>query len=140
MHSETHLNHSQTLDSRRDESMTSAKIFETQEDNLYYPGVQDVDPKEVHRQINNVICIDVRQPEEFRGELGHIPGSKLIVLDTLDSKLDQIPKNQTVVLICRSGSRSARAAAFLMNEGWKQVFNMKGGMLLWNELHLPTEI
>lgn len=140
MQSETHLNHSQTLDSRRDESMTSAKIFETQEDNLYYPGVQDVDPKEVHRQIKNVICIDVRQPEEFRGELGHIPGAKLIVLDTLDSNLDQVPKNQPVVLICRSGSRSARAAAFLMNEGWKQVFNMKGGMILWNELHLPTEI
>ncbi|MFN7454889.1 MAG: rhodanese-like domain-containing protein [Pseudobdellovibrionaceae bacterium] len=109
------------------------------EDNFSYEGVQDVDPTEVFEKLSNLVLVDVRQPEEFSGELGHVPGSKLIVLDTLPEKASEIPKDQTVVLICRSGARSARATAFLKSQGFTEVYNMKGGMLLWNELRLKTE-
>jgi hydroxyacylglutathione hydrolase len=113
--------------------------FESREENLHYHGVFDVDPKELVKKKDEVVVIDVRQPEEFTGELGHIPGSKLIVLDTLPEHLDELPKNKTIVFVCRSGGRSARAAAYALSEGFKDVYNLKGGMLLWNELHLPTE-
>ena len=114
--------------------------FESKEDNLHFEGVLDIEPKELADKVDQVLLIDVRQPEEFHGELGHIPGSKLIVLDTLFDHLSELPKNQTVVFICRSGSRSARAAAMALEEGHESVFNLKGGMILWNELHLETEI
>lgn len=119
------------------ESMVS---FETKEENLHYPGVYDVDPKEIAKKTNQICLIDVRQPEEFKGELGHIPGAKLVVLDTLAEHMNEIPKDKTVVFVCRSGGRSARATAFALSQGYKEVYNLKGGMLLWNDLHLPTEI
>ncbi len=113
--------------------------FETSEDNLYYEGVLDIDPRELAQKKDQVVLIDVRQPEEYQGDLGHIPGSMLIALDTLEDHLDQVPRNRTVVFVCRSGSRSARAAAWAMENGLKNVYNLKGGMILWNELHLQTE-
>jgi rhodanese-related sulfurtransferase len=118
--------------------------FETKEENLYYEGVMDIDPSELNRKlkgINTTFCIvDVRQSEEYRGELGHIPGAKLIVLDTLENRFEEIPKDKAIVFVCRSGSRSARAAAVLKERGYDNVFNLKGGMLLWNDLHFPTEV
>ncbi|MFN7727948.1 MAG: rhodanese-like domain-containing protein [Bdellovibrio sp.] len=113
--------------------------FETREENLHYEGVFDIDPKELMNLKDQVCMIDVRQAEEFTGELGHIPGAQLIVLDTLPDHLDELPKDKTIVFVCRSGGRSARATSFAMAQGYKDVFNLKGGMLLWNELHLPTE-
>jgi rhodanese-related sulfurtransferase len=114
--------------------------FDNSEENLHYEGVIDIDPKELLSKKDQVILIDVRQPDEFSGELGHIPGSELMVLDTLPERIQELPKDKTVVFVCRSGSRSARATAFAKSVGYKFVFNLKGGMLLWNELHLPTEM
>jgi hydroxyacylglutathione hydrolase len=121
------------------EAMTQAMQFETREDNLHYEGVMDLDPREVAQKKNQVVLIDVRQAEEFSGDLGHIPGSKLVTLDTLPEEMHQVPKDKTVVFVCRSGGRSARAAAYALEQGYEQVYNLKGGMILWNELHLPTE-
>lgn len=114
--------------------------FESSEDNLHFEGVSDIDPKELETKLDQVTLIDVRQPEEFTGELGHIPGSKLIVLDTLPDHLEEIPTDKPIVFVCRSGGRSARAAAFALEAGVKNVYNLKGGMILWNELHFETEI
>ena len=113
--------------------------FRTKQRNPDNPGVEDIDPKELWDNKNHVKMIDVRRPDEFTGELGHIPGSELIVLDTLPQRLSEIPKDQSVVFICRSGARSGRAAAFAKQNGYTEVFNMKGGMILWNELKLEVE-
>lgn len=119
---------------------TKTVLFETQEENLYYEGVLDVDPREVSQMTNEVHLIDVRQPEEFKGELGHIPGSRLLVLDNLEEQISTLPKDKPIVFVCRSGSRSARAAAYALSQGLMSVYNLKGGMLLWNDLHLPTDL
>lgn len=113
--------------------------FESREENLHHHGVIDIDPKELARKKDQVCLIDVRQPEEFTGELGHIPGARLMVLDTLGERIQELPKDQTIVFVCRSGGRSARAASMALAAGLTNVYNLKGGMLLWNELHLPTE-
>ena len=77
---------------------------------------------------------------QFHGDLGHIPNAKLIVLNTIPNKLSEIPKDKTVVFVCRSGGRSARATAHALEHGYTDVYNLKGGMILWNELHLETEM
>jgi rhodanese-related sulfurtransferase len=118
-------------------------VFKNVEENLHYPGVLDVDPRELESKLadksDQMVLIDVRQPEEFTGELGHIPNAKLLVLDTLEENLNEVPKDKTVVFVCRSGSRSARASALAMEHGYNNVVNLKGGMILWNELHFETE-
>lgn len=113
--------------------------FETKTPNPQYEGVYDIAPAELQQVLSKVKLIDVRQPEEFVGELGHVPGSELIVLDVLPDQLSTLPKDQTVVFICRSGARSARATAFALMNGYSHVYNMHGGMILWNNLLLPVE-
>lgn len=103
------------------------------------PTVHDVEPETVWANKDQLCLIDVRRPDEYTGELGHVPGAKLIVLDTLPDHLNEIPKDQTVVFICRSGGRSGRASAFAIESGLKNTYNMRGGMLLWNEKNLPTD-
>ncbi len=118
--------------------------FENIEENLHYTGVQDLDPREVNKHLKlgrfPIQLIDVRQPDEFSGELGHIPSAKLIVLDEIPDRLSEISKDKTTVFVCRSGGRSAKATAIARENGYHNTFNLKGGMLLWNELHFPTEI
>lgn len=84
--------------------------------------------------------VDVRMPEEYIGELGHIAGSTLHTLGLeLDQFLEQTSKNETIIFICRSGARSGRATTQAMSLGFKNTYNMEGGMLAWNALALPTE-
>ena len=137
------LNTNSTPENRKlqGENMPSVQVsFDSKEENIHHAGVYDVEPKELSKKMKDVCLIDVRQPDEFTGELGHIPNAKLIVLDTLADHLDEIPKDKTVIFVCRSGGRSGRATAFALQNGYKDVYNLKGGMLLWNDLHLPTEI
>lgn len=132
---------SQFMDTNLQTGNNMSKVeFNSKEENLHYPGLFDIDPKELAEKMEQVVLIDVREVEEFHGELGHIPGAKLIVLNTIPNKINEIPKDQTVVFVCRSGGRSARAAAFALENGFSDVYNLKGGMILWNELHLDTEI
>lgn len=113
--------------------------FESKTANSQYEGVFDIAPAELEQVKAKVKMIDVRQPEEFVGELGHIAGAELMVLNTLPEQLNTLPKDQTIVFVCRSGARSANAAAYALMNGWTHVYNMKGGMLLWNDLQLPVE-
>lgn len=113
--------------------------FEQRHENPHYEGVVDIEPQELLQKMAQVQIIDVRQPSEFSAELGHIASAKLIVLDTLPDQFQHLPKDKTVVFVCRSGGRSARATAFAQLNGLKNAYNMRGGMLLWNELGLPTE-
>lgn len=103
------------------------------------PTVKDVAPEELSQVLLSTHLIDVRQPEEYVGELGHIAGSKLLSLNELPERLNELPKDETVVFICRSGGRSGRAAVYALEHGFEHVYNLKGGMLLWNQLGLPVE-
>ncbi len=78
--------------------------------------------------------IDVREPREFRQ--GRVPGSRLIPLPALLANPGQIPRDGKVVLVCRGGRRSARAAAALMAAGYTNVAILRGGMLAWEAANL----
>ena len=119
--------------------MTAAfTTFFSKVQNPNFADVFDIDPKELITKTDEVVMIDVRLPEVYVGELGHIDGAKLVVLDTLPERLQELPKDKTIVFICLAGGRSARASAYALQNGFTSVYNMHGGMLSWNELNLPT--
>lgn len=90
-------------------------------------------------RISELRVVDVRRPEEFRDELGHIEGASLSTLDVdLENYLDTQDPALTYLFVCRSGGRSARGARIAQAKGFSQIFNLKGGMLEWNHLGLPT--
>jgi len=77
--------------------------------------------------------IDVRRPEEYNDNLGHIPKSRLSTLQTdFKSDVKKLDKNKSYLFVCRSGGRSTKAAQMAINHGITQVFNFDGGMLAWN--------
>lgn len=113
--------------------------FKNKNPNPNFSQIEDVTPQEVLEASKQLKLIDVREVSEYSGELGHAPGSELVVLSTLPEKIKSLPKDQTIVFICRSGGRSSQAAVFAKSEGLSDVYNMRGGMLLWNQLKLPIE-
>jgi rhodanese-related sulfurtransferase len=82
------------------------------------------------------LLVDVREPDEF--EEGHIAGAVLAPLADVEQKLNGVPKDREIILVCRSGRRSGIAAERLAARGYTDLTNMQGGMLAWEELEYPT--
>ncbi|HVF74103.1 MAG TPA: rhodanese-like domain-containing protein [Acidimicrobiales bacterium] len=80
--------------------------------------------------------VDVRTPEEY--EQARVPGARLIPLDQLNSRADEIPRDQRVYVICALGGRSMAAATALNAAGWETV-NVAGGTNAWVEAGRPYE-
>lgn len=72
--------------------------------------------------------VDVREPHETAA--GHIPGARLVPLGVLEAHLGELPAHEEIVMVCRSGGRSAMATQMALSAGLKAV-NMSGGMLAW---------
>ena len=78
--------------------------------------------------------IDVRSKEEYYGNRGHIPGSKLVPLQTIASSMEKLKNiEDTIYVVCLSGKRSAIASKILRSNGINAL-NLSGGMLMWNTL------
>lgn len=101
-------------------------------------GYRDVAPAAAYQARETLRLIDVREPVEYTGDLGHIPGTELVPLDTLDRHLGRWDKDAEIIVICRSGGRSARAAEKLARAGFRRVMNMTGGMIAYNAEQLPV--
>ncbi len=105
-------------------------------------GTETTLPKEIsaveaaQKREAGAFLLDVRQPDEW--EAVHIPGATLIPLDQLETRLNEVPRDQEVVVVCRSGNRSATGRDILLNAGFKQVTSMAGGMNDWQRQGLPT--
>jgi phage shock protein E len=98
----------------------------------------NIDAKMVNqlREREDVILVDVREDWEYAA--GHIPGTVLIPLGQLSSRLSEIPMDKTVIAVCRSGNRSDQATALLKQRGFT-VHNMLGGMLAWEQAKYAVE-
>ena len=79
--------------------------------------------------------LDVRQPEEWTQF--HIPGATLIPLGDLPNRLNEVPKDKEVVVVCRTGHRSAQGRDILKNAGFSKVTSMAGGVTQWQTAGLP---
>lgn len=84
------------------------------------------------------LVVDVREPREFRN--GRVPGSLLVPLPTLLSDPQAVPRDRRLVLVCRSGRRSTRAAAVLAGRGYHDLAVLEGGLLAWEGQNLLTAV
>jgi len=96
-----------------------------------FAGIWEVQPHWLEEHLREVQIVDVREPAEFNGPLGHVPGATLIPLGTLNEKTTQLNKSKPLVIVCRSGARSAQATVLLGKAGFDKVANLSGGMLRW---------
>ena len=94
-------------------------------------GLWEIAPHDLAEIAHRVQVLDVREPEEFAHGLGHIQGATLLPLGQLAQRLDELSHERPIVTVCRSGARSARAAAMLAKAGFNDVANLSGGMLRW---------
>lgn len=102
-------------------------------------GVPELAADWLAQHLSEVIVLDVREPDEFRGELGHIVGAELSPLQALLAKPVALRRERPVVTICRSGGRSGKAALSLRDVGVARVASLGGGMLAWHDAGLPVE-
>jgi len=86
---------------------------------------------------SGAFILDVREQSEW--DQFHIPGATLIPLGSLSNQLDKLPKDQTIVVYCRTGRRSAEGRDILLKAGFTNVTSMAGGATDWQSKGLPVE-
>jgi len=105
------------------------------------PGaLASIRPAEAVQLINhqNAVIVDVRSDKEYQE--GHIVNSLHIPLGVLENRLSDLKdhKNDSLIVVCRSGTRSTSAANILKKQGFESVKNLHGGMLAWSSANLPV--
>jgi rhodanese-related sulfurtransferase len=102
-------------------------------------GYRDLAATDLAARSGRARLVDVREPHEWRGDLGRVPGSELVPLATVLRAARTWDRDEELVLICRSGQRSACAAEALAARGFRRVMNLAGGMLAYAAAGLPVE-
>lgn len=104
-------------------------------------GIKEVDIPGAVQLINrqNAVVLDVREQSEY--DQGHIINSRLISLGKLKERIGELEKfrERPIVVVCRSGARSASAVALLNHLGFTQAHTMNGGVMAWQKANLPLE-
>ncbi len=96
-----------------------------------------VDPQEAATLLgSDAVFLDVREPSEWLA--GHVTGALHVPLGELANRLETVPRDRCVVVVCRSGSRSARATSLLVESGFTAV-NLEGGLQAWASAGLPVD-
>jgi rhodanese-related sulfurtransferase len=90
---------------------------------------------------NGAILVDVRELDEVNVLAYDVPNILHIPLSEFENRFAEIPKDKNVVLVCRSGGRSLRAAGYLIHHGYnpEKVVNMQHGMIRWAQKGFPTK-
>ena len=100
-----------------------------------YAGLLEIDPEWVAEHLDDVQVLDVRQREELDEPPGRIAGAQLIPLSELKARVAEVPSDQPVVAVCHAGMRSGSGhRAILRSARFTRVANLRGGMLLWQQL------
>jgi sulfur dioxygenase len=106
---------------------------------LTFAGIVEVAPQWLEEHGRDVQIVDVREPHEFTGPLGHIPGARLVPLGTLAETAAGLSRERPIVTVCRAGGRSAQATVILKKAGFERVANLAGGMLRWRTQQFAVE-
>ena len=99
--------------------------------------VQELWPSEI-KKLSDYRIIDVRQPEEFHSPQGHIDGAKLVPLATVPTEAANWSPDDKFLVVCRSGGRAGSACNYLVQNGFQDVTNLRGGMMAWQEASSST--
>jgi len=99
---------------------------------------RDVSVEQAHNMYQNgAFVLDVRTLEEWNEY--HAPNTTLIPLDQLPSRLNEVPRDRQIVVVCRSGNRSQEGRDILLKAGFEQVTSMTGGLNEWRASGYPIE-
>lgn len=103
------------------------------------PDVPDVDVDELEQRLTltEALLLDVREPEEYTH--GHVPGARNLPQAELASRLDEVPRDRALLVICQGGLRSLRAAQFLKQMAFASVTNVTGGTAAWQASGKPLD-
>ena len=102
-------------------------------------GIPETTPVELKKMMDEhkpFVLVDVREPHEY--QICHIPGSVLIPLGEVATRMNELNSADEIVVHCKSGMRSAKAVDFLMKSGFLKIHNLKGGILAWSDQVDPT--
>jgi len=100
--------------------------------------VEEMAVEAAHARLGDYLVLDVREPHEIDGPLGHVAGARLVPLGVLDRDAGTLPAGRVILAVCRSGRRSERACEILAAHG-RRAINLAGGMIAWNRAGLPIE-
>ncbi len=103
---------------------------------LQVAGIGPAEAQTKLQQKQKPFLLDVRQPEEYRAM--HIAGAKLIPLNELQQRMDELPKDREILCVCHSGNRSSSATRKLTAAGY-EVTNLQGGMIAWTRAGLSVK-
>ena len=95
---------------------------------MFGPQVPTVTASEVGP---DAYLLDVREPDEWAA--GHAPGAHHLPMMEVPVRMAEVPDEADVVVVCRSGGRSAQVTAYLRQHGWDNVRNLDGGMGAWQD-------
>lgn len=99
---------------------------------------REISVEKAHQMYQDgVFFLDVRTQEEW--EDYHIPNTTLVPLDELGSRLGELPENEEIVVVCRSGNRSQSGRDILLNNGFELATSMSGGLTDWRAKGYPVE-
>jgi glyoxylase-like metal-dependent hydrolase (beta-lactamase superfamily II)/rhodanese-related sulfurtransferase len=104
-----------------------------------FAGIWEIDPHWLEEHGSEVQVLDVREPAEFTGPLGHIHGARLIPLGELAQRASELARDRPIIAVCRAGGRSAQATVILQKAGFCDIANLAGGMLRWRAEGFPAE-
>ncbi len=100
---------------------------------MFSNSINEVDAHELAQWVNDenhkLRVIDVRQMQEIA--MGTVPSAEPLPLHTLPARINELSTDEKLVIICRSGARSAQACMYLQQQGFSNVYNLRGGMMSW---------
>jgi rhodanese-related sulfurtransferase len=100
---------------------------------MFGMNVKEIDATQLAKWVEDAShklrVIDVRQMEEIAH--GTVPKAEALPLHVLPAKVHELDKSEKLIMVCRSGARSAQACMFLQQQGFSNVFNLRGGMMGW---------
>ncbi len=100
-----------------------------------YRTITPLEAKSLIETRKDLLLVDVRSPEEFQG--GTLPGATLIPFWDFAKGRYDLPKDKPILLICAVGGRSLACGQILAAQGYKEVYNLKGGLDAWVEQRVP---
>ncbi|MDP3466851.1 MAG: rhodanese-like domain-containing protein [Daejeonella sp.] len=102
--------------------------------------VKEICPTTTQEWIKNgALLVDVREKEEIDQLAYEVPNIINIPLSDFENRFSEIPKDKEVIMVCKSGIKSLRAAGFLVNKGYTNVVNMQHGIIRWVQKGFPTK-
>ena len=100
-----------------------------------FKTITPLEAKALIESRKDLLLVDVRSPEEFQG--GSLPGATLIPFwDFAKGRFD-LPKEKPILLVCAVGGRSLACGQLLASKGYREVYNLKGGLDAWQEQRVP---